>query len=119
MQRHGFCAQCGSPTKPHAFGTRRQCTTSDAHRHYPRTDPVVIMLVESPDGRKALLGRSKKIPMNMQTCLSGFMDQAESIEEVCSPCACSKACIGKASVTSWRICRSQAVSAGSSGVAAA
>ena len=40
------------------------------------------MLVESPDGQQALLGRSKGLRANMQTCLSGFVDQAESIEEV-------------------------------------
>ena len=43
----------------------------------------VIMLVESPDGRRALLGRNKKFMPGMYTCLSGFIDQCESIEEVC------------------------------------
>lgn len=40
------------------------------------------MLVESPDGRRALLGRSRKFTPGMYTCLSGFIDQCESIEEV-------------------------------------
>jgi NAD+ diphosphatase len=39
------------------------------------------MLIESPDGQKALLGRSKKLPPNILTCLAGFVDQAESVEE--------------------------------------
>ena len=43
---------------------------------YPRTDPVVIMLVESPDGQSALLGRSKAMRPGMLTALSGFVDQA-------------------------------------------
>mmetsp|Transcript_15187 Transcript_15187/g.44738 ORF Transcript_15187/g.44738 Transcript_15187/m.44738 type:complete len:192 (-) Transcript_15187:1123-1698(-) len=51
------------------------------HKLYPRTDPVVIMLVESPDGHRALLGRSKRNTPGMYTCLSGFIDQCESIEE--------------------------------------
>lgn len=42
----------------------------------------VIMLVESPDGRRALLGRSRKVAPGMYTCLSGFVDQCESVEEV-------------------------------------
>ncbi len=40
------------------------------------------MLVESPDGQRALLGRSRKFAPGMYTCLSGFMEQCESIEEV-------------------------------------
>jgi hypothetical protein len=43
------------------------------------------MLVESPDGSEALLGRSHKVPAAMRTCLSGFIDQCESIEEARFP----------------------------------
>jgi NAD+ diphosphatase len=42
----------------------------------------VIMLVESPDGHRALLGRSRKFMPGMYTCLSGFIDQCEAVEEV-------------------------------------
>jgi NAD+ diphosphatase len=41
----------------------------------------VIMLVESPDGHRALLGRSAKSTPGMYTCLSGFIDPCEGIEE--------------------------------------
>ena len=82
LQAHRFCPRCGAPTAAVQHGSRRQCTADSAHRAYPRTDPVVIMLVESVDGRRALLGRSKRIPSVMRTCLSGFVDQCESIEEV-------------------------------------
>lgn len=82
LQAHQFCPRCGSPTEPASFGTKRRCVADSQHRLYPRTDSVVIMLVESPDGQKALLGRSKGLRASMQTCLSGFVDQAESIEEV-------------------------------------
>jgi NAD+ diphosphatase len=74
-QAHRFCPRCGAPTAPAAAGAKRQCTATEAHRLYPRTDPVVIMLVQSPDGGSALLGRSHKIPAGMLTCLSGFVDQ--------------------------------------------
>ncbi|KAL4859665.1 Peroxisomal NADH pyrophosphatase NUDT12 [Chlorella vulgaris] len=80
-QAHLFCSRCGAPSVAVDGGARRQCTAHDAHRHYPRTDPVVIMLVESPDGGSALLGRSKKMRGGMLTCLSGFVDQGEGIEE--------------------------------------
>lgn len=86
VQAHQYCSRCGSRTQPTSFGTKRQCTADSQHRLYPRTDSVVIMLVKSPDGRQALLGRSKNLRANMQTCLSGFVDQAESIEEVRSSC---------------------------------
>ena len=52
--RHGFCAACGARTQPRKGGTMRQCESCDA-QHFPRTDPVVIMLVWHED--KALLGR--------------------------------------------------------------
>lgn len=80
-QTHGFCPRCGQPTVPFEAGTRRRCTGPGAHKLYPRTDPVVIAVVESPDGQRALLGRSAKSTPGMYTCLSGFIDQCEGIEE--------------------------------------
>lgn len=78
---HMYCPTCGAPTVSANGGKKRLCTGNDGHRLYPRTDPVVIMLVESFDGTKVLLGRSKKMPPGMMTCLSGFVDQGESISD--------------------------------------
>ncbi|GAB4818050.1 hypothetical protein N2152v2_005096 [Parachlorella kessleri] len=80
-QAHQFCSRCGAPTSPVEGGGRRQCTAHKEHRAYPRTDPVVIMLVESPDGRRALLGKYKRMQGPMYTALAGFIDQGESVEE--------------------------------------
>ncbi|KAF8069510.1 NUDT19 [Scenedesmus sp. PABB004] len=80
-QMHLFCPRCGSETLPSEGGARRRCTAKQQHKLYPRTDPVVIMLVESPDGHRALLGRSAKSTPGMYTCLSGFIDPCEGIEE--------------------------------------
>ncbi|GBF95754.1 NADH pyrophosphatase [Raphidocelis subcapitata] len=80
-QTHGFCQRCGAATLPVEAGTRRRCVGPSPHKLYPRTDPVVIALVESPDGARALLGRSAKSTPGMYTCLSGFIDQCEGIEE--------------------------------------
>ncbi|GFH19745.1 nudix hydrolase domain-containing protein [Haematococcus lacustris] len=60
--------------------------TADEQQQEPHRLPLyllgkVIMLVESPDGQRALLGRSAKFTPGMYTCLSGFIDQCESIEE--------------------------------------
>ncbi|KAL3149464.1 hypothetical protein ABBQ32_002249 [Trebouxia sp. C0010 RCD-2024] len=83
-QANGFCGRCGAPTVPIEAGAKRCCTKDKKHRLYPRTDPVAIMLVESVDGSKVLLGRAKTIRHeSMLTCLSGFVEQVETIEEAC------------------------------------
>ena len=76
--RHGFCANCGGPTVPKGGGRERVCDRCRAH-HFPRTDPVVIMLVHHSD--KCLLGRSQRRVNAVYSALAGFIDQGESIEE--------------------------------------
>ncbi len=79
-QRHGFCAQCGAPSTIGEAGYVRVCPNSSCGaQHFPRTDPVVIMLVEQ-DG-DCLLGRSARFPGSMYSALAGFMEPGESIEE--------------------------------------
>jgi NAD+ diphosphatase len=77
-QRHGFCANCGSRTAMSQGGWRRDCPNCKAE-HFPRTDPVVIMLVTARD--KCLLGRQKQFPPGMYSCLAGFVEAAETIED--------------------------------------
>ena len=76
-QRHGFCANCGSRTSMKEGGWKRDCPQCKAE-HFPRTDPVVIMLVTSGD--KCLLGRQAIFPPTMWSCLAGFVEAAETIE---------------------------------------
>ena len=57
--RHGHCANCGAPTRAAAAGWRRECDVCKA-QHFPRTDPVVIML--AVDGDNCLLGRQARFP---------------------------------------------------------
>jgi len=75
--RHRFCANCGAPTAPAQAGYRRDCTTCGA-QHFPRTDPVVIMLIARGD--RCLLGRQARCPPGMYACLAGFMEPGETIE---------------------------------------
>jgi len=77
-QRHGFCANCGTRTAMKEGGWKRDCPNCKAE-HFPRTDPVVIMLVASGD--KCLLGRQKQFPAGMWSCLAGFVEAAETIED--------------------------------------
>ncbi|NKC16664.1 MAG: NAD(+) diphosphatase [Gammaproteobacteria bacterium] len=75
--RHGFCANCGARTAAHFGGKERICSGCGAH-HYPRTDPVAIMLVHHGD--RCLLGRSRRRVTKLYSALAGFVDQGESIE---------------------------------------
>ena len=77
-QRHAYCANCGTRTAMKEGGWKRECPNCKAE-HFPRTDPVVIMLVTSGD--KILLGRQKHFPAGMYSCLAGFVEAAETIED--------------------------------------
>src|SRR3954468_17241364 len=77
-QRHGYCANCGTRTAMKDGGWKRECPNCKAE-HFPRTDPVVIMLVTSGD--KVLLGRQKQFLPGMYSCLAGFVEAAETIED--------------------------------------
>ena len=75
---HQFCAKCGGTTKSFRAGWGRICTACNKE-HYPRTDPVVIMLAEFEG--KALLGRQSAWPTGNYSALAGFLEPGESIEE--------------------------------------
>lgn len=77
-ERHGFCANCGAPSVPSDGGHKRVCPACKAE-HFPRTDPVAIMLVHH-DGH-LLLGRQSRFAEGIYSCLAGFVEPGESIEE--------------------------------------
>lgn len=76
--RHGFCANCGTATAIFRAGWGRTCPNCAAE-HFPRVDPVVIMIAQH-DGR-ALLGRGKGWPEGRYSALAGFLEPGESVEE--------------------------------------
>ena len=76
--RHRFCARCGGPTVIAKGGWQRNCTACNG-QHFPRVDPVGIMLVEH-DGA-LLMGRGKGWPDRAYSALAGFLEPGESIEE--------------------------------------
>jgi NAD+ diphosphatase len=76
--RHRFCSNCGAPSTLTEAGWRRDCPTCKA-THFPRTDPVVIML--AIDGDRCLLGRQTRFVKGMWSCLAGFVEPGETIEE--------------------------------------
>jgi len=75
---HRFCSQCGTPTSLSCAGFRRDCGACGA-QHFPRTDPVAIMLVARGD--RCLLGRQSRFPPGMYSCLAGFIEPGETIED--------------------------------------
>eukprot|EP00842_Homolaphlyctis_polyrhiza_P005409 jgi/Hompol1/586/HPOL_005361-RA len=88
--RYQYCSGCGTKTSMGDAGYKRICPNSSCIAHkgvqsfsYPRTDAVVIIAVSSIDGSKILLGRQEKWPEKMYSCIAGFMESGETIEEAC------------------------------------
>jgi NAD+ diphosphatase len=75
---HPFCARCGGSTRPGDGGWRRVCSACGG-LHFPRTDPVVIMLVTRGD--KVLLGRQSAWLPGLYSLLAGFMEPGETIAD--------------------------------------
>jgi NAD+ diphosphatase len=76
--RHRFCSNCGTATRPFRAGWGRACGNCRAE-HFPRVDPVVIMLAEHEG--KVLVGRQAQYPAGRHSALAGFVEPGESIEE--------------------------------------
>ena len=75
---HRFCSSCGQPSVVGHGGWRRDCPACKA-LHFPRTDPVVIMLAVR--GEHCLLGRQPRFPQGNYSCLAGFCEPGETIED--------------------------------------
>ncbi|CAN1787207.1 Nudix hydrolase 19, chloroplastic [Linum perenne] len=77
-----FCGSCGSNTNPIEGGRRKQCLNEICKsRVYPRIDPVVIMLVIDKENDRVLLSRQSRFVPRMWSCLAGFIEPGESLEE--------------------------------------
>ncbi|QIB34431.1 NAD(+) diphosphatase [Ancylobacter pratisalsi] len=76
--RRTFCSNCGGRLEMAEAGWRRECPNCGA-QHFPRTDPVVIML--TVDGDRCLLGRSARFAPGMWSCLAGFVEPGETFEQ--------------------------------------
>lgn len=77
-ERHGFCSNCGARSNSTDGGYKRVCPVCNGE-HFPRTDPVAIMLVHH--GSDILLGRQRHFPEGSYSALAGFVEPGESIEE--------------------------------------
>ncbi|XP_073533750.1 NAD-capped RNA hydrolase NUDT12 isoform X2 [Phyllobates terribilis] len=86
--RYKFCPTCGGKTIIEDGGYKRTCVTKGCpslkgihNTSYPRVDPVVIMLIIHPDGNHCLLGRKNIFPPGMFSCLAGFIEPGETLED--------------------------------------
>jgi len=85
--RNTYCPACGKKMKIVDSGHKHVCPDSECYSNkhlnnysYPRTDPVIIVLIIAKDGKKVLLGRHKNWTKNMYSCIAGFIEPAESLE---------------------------------------
>ena len=76
-ENHGYCARCGFETVMNEAGWQRNCPACHVS-HFPRTDPVVIMLITN--GNSVLMGRSPGWPAGMFSLLAGFVEPGETLE---------------------------------------
>lgn len=74
---HKFCASCGTKTVFAKLGGRRDCLICNKE-HFPRIDPVVIMLVTFGD--YCLLGKGINFKADRYSCLAGYVEVGETLE---------------------------------------
>ncbi|GAB3601002.1 NAD(+) diphosphatase [Microbacterium tumbae] len=79
LQDARFCPTCGGGTELHQCGWSRHCLAC-GREHFPRTDPAVIVAVQSPDGERLLLGANAQWRGRMFSCFAGFVEAGESLE---------------------------------------
>ncbi len=77
---HRHCPRCGAATVAAQAGAVRVCG-NDGSEHFPRVDPAMIVLVCSPDGSQAVLGRAPAWPERFYSCLAGFVEPGEASEQ--------------------------------------
>jgi len=95
-RRHRYCSMCGQPSEAAEGGWKRVCPSCKAE-HFPRTDPVVIMLPTC--GERCLVGRQAIWPKGMWSALAGFLEPGETIEEACARELQEEAALNALSVT--------------------
>lgn len=90
-QHSRFCSDCGSPTVSEQAGHARRCINpACGRRHFPRLDPAIIVLVMSPSGERALLGRQPSWPAGRYSTLAGFVEPGESVEQAVAREVCEE-----------------------------
>jgi NADH pyrophosphatase NudC (nudix superfamily) len=80
--KHKFCGVCAAPLVAREGGAKKQCSSAACGTSlYPRVDPVVITLIRSADNSRVLLGRQPGFPPGWYSCLAGYAENGESLED--------------------------------------
>jgi NADH pyrophosphatase NudC (nudix superfamily) len=80
--KHKFCGVCAAPLFAREGGAKKQCSNAACGVSlYPRVDPVVITLIRSADNSRVLLGRQPGFPPGWYSCLAGYAENGESLED--------------------------------------
>lgn len=79
-RKTSFCSNCGSKLGRSFSGSSRSCSDCGSV-YYPHLSPVGIVLVAASDHSKVLLIRQPRYPPGMFSCIAGFVDVGESLEE--------------------------------------
>lgn len=80
LQQHRYCAACGAANRPNEGGFVLECSSASCgHRHFPRLDPAIIVLVH--DGERCLLGRQASWPDGRFSTIAGFVEPGETLED--------------------------------------
>ncbi len=75
-----FCSKCGAKNKFNNLKSYIECTNKSClKRIFPRIDPTVIILIKN--NNKILLARSKNWKQNLYSCIAGFCEPNESLEQ--------------------------------------
>jgi NAD+ diphosphatase len=77
-RQHRFCGRCGQRTEPKDGGHLRECPSCE-HKHFPRTDPAVLILIT--DGERCVLANQPTFPPGMYSTLAGFVEPGETLEQ--------------------------------------
>ena len=77
--RHRFCPNCGAADAGRSKPAGGAIAAPARAEHFPRTDPVVIML--AVEGERCLLGPLAPLRAGMWSCLAGFVEPGETIED--------------------------------------
>ena len=78
MRSHRFCGRCGAETEA-APGERARRCPSCGLLAFPRLAPAVITLVQRDE--EALLARGVTFGVPMYSCIAGFVEPGETLEE--------------------------------------
>jgi len=79
-KKNTFCSNCGSQSVRSPAGSTRICKSCGTI-YYPTLSPVGIATISDASNSKLLLVRQSRHPKGMYSCVAGFVDSGETLED--------------------------------------